>query len=102
MSHVLPVPLPSGFRAGVRLFGPLLTMLDAIVESQSALPDTGARHHPDVLLTVTSRLDRAAQFEAAADAAGWQMQDVAVTDPATHTPSFEHTRLVRLSRRRRL
>ena len=72
-----------------RLFAPLLDTLRALVGASTP--------PPQVLLTVTSRLDRAARFEAAAAAAGWLLEELSVADEVVRTPSFAHTRLVRLS-----
>ena len=86
------------------LIAPLLATLDALsragrTHDKGETPDASevdSEAPPPclILLTVTSRLDRAARFEEAARAEGWSVAEVktAVALPSTHT------RLLRLTR----
>ena len=81
------------------LFAPLLTTLRALVDATPAGSEA-----PLVLLTVTSRLDRAERFSATAEACGWRLEEVPVLSPmdggtellAACGPNFPRTKLVRL------
>ena len=74
------------------LFTPLLQTLHSLYHRSSP--------PPQILLTVTSRLDRAAKFEAAARETGWHIEEVAVNAAALTqaSTSFLHTRIIRLKR----
>ena len=95
------------------LFVPLLTTLRALVEStrRHAMcnePSAAAENHsglssrPEVLLTVTSRLDRAETFEAEARSAGWAIEHVPIVAPGTASRAGAsatvamHVRMLRL------
>lgn len=87
---------------------PLLTTLRALVEStrRHACNGHAAENHggvyarPEVLLTVTSRLDRAERFEAEAGSAGWAMEHVPIVasgaSAGASTTVSLHVRMLRL------
>ena len=88
----------------VPLFAPLLRTLQRLVD---AAPTDAT---PEVLLTVTSRLDRAETFAAEACDAGWTLEEVPLASmeqpsspgmTSSAAASFLHTKLLRLRRRSR-
>ena len=93
------------------LFEPLVTTLTRLAQlgvrhregAEEACGDEEARaapapSSPVVLLTVTSRLDRAEKFEAFARAGGWAVEEVCLRDVASLQAMMAstHTRLLRL------
>lgn len=100
-------PIPSDDPAAPSLLAPAAP---APVPPEFVTPDFAPLHErapahksdhlerPQVLLTVTSRLDRAAHFAATAEALGWTLECVHVNEaPAS---LVQHTSLLRLKRKR--
>ena len=82
------------------LFKPLLRTLRSLCAAAAAAAAQGdasaverPRPPPQVLITVTSRLDRAEQFAAMAAELGWLAEELHVPDMPS---SFLHTKLLRL------
>ena len=77
------------------LFKPLLQTLRSLCAAaqRHASAQETPRPRPQVLITVTSRLDRAETFAAMAAEAGWVAEELLVPDTP---PSFLHTKLLRL------